>query len=215
VEFGVRIRQLREERGLSLQDLAKRANLSRPFLYQIEAGTAAPSLKSITRISEALDTSMATLFSDPETPGAPADSRGARFAPTVDRAHSSERNGGGASVLGTGVRRVEPVRRNRRKVIIWPDSNERGFLLTPDLLGQIEVTLAEHEPGAPMFEAHSHDGVVLLYCLEGSYEVWVDGERHVIHDGDALTFPASLAHTYRLISEEPGRAIWIETPTSP
>ncbi|GFN22469.1 transcriptional regulator [Thermanaeromonas sp. C210] len=52
---GPKIRQLREERGYSLQDLARRAELSVSYLSEIERGTKKPSLKTLERIAGALN----------------------------------------------------------------------------------------------------------------------------------------------------------------
>jgi transcriptional regulator with XRE-family HTH domain len=52
---GERIRSLREERGYTLQDLAKRAKLSLSYLSEIERGSKRPSLKTIEKLAVALN----------------------------------------------------------------------------------------------------------------------------------------------------------------
>lgn len=52
---GKRIRELREERGYSLQDLAQKAAVSISYLSEIERGTKRPSLKTLDKISRALN----------------------------------------------------------------------------------------------------------------------------------------------------------------
>ncbi|MTI81208.1 MAG: helix-turn-helix transcriptional regulator [Firmicutes bacterium] len=52
---GERIRSLREERGYTLQDLAKRAKLSLSYLSEIERGSKRPSLKTIEKLATALN----------------------------------------------------------------------------------------------------------------------------------------------------------------
>lgn len=52
---GEQIRSLREERGYTLQDLAKRASLSLSYLSEIERGSKKPSLKSIEKLAAALN----------------------------------------------------------------------------------------------------------------------------------------------------------------
>ena len=54
---GDQIRAFREERGYTLQDLAKRANLSLSYLSEIERGSKRPSLKSIDKLAAALNVS--------------------------------------------------------------------------------------------------------------------------------------------------------------
>ncbi len=59
---GDQIRALREERGYTLQDLAKRANLSLSYLSEIERGSKRPSLKTIEKLANALNVSKTQLI---------------------------------------------------------------------------------------------------------------------------------------------------------
>jgi len=60
--LGRAIRERRLSRSLSLVDLASIAELSQPFLSQVENGRARPSLLSLRRIAQALDTTPQALF---------------------------------------------------------------------------------------------------------------------------------------------------------
>jgi transcriptional regulator with XRE-family HTH domain len=64
-----RIRSLREERGLSLRNVAEGAGVSESFLSQVERGVANPSVASLRRIAEALGESVASFFHGPAVPG--------------------------------------------------------------------------------------------------------------------------------------------------
>jgi transcriptional regulator with XRE-family HTH domain len=55
--LGAHVRALRRLRGLTLVQLAQAAELSHPFLSQLERGHAQPSLASLRRIARALDSS--------------------------------------------------------------------------------------------------------------------------------------------------------------
>jgi transcriptional regulator with XRE-family HTH domain len=63
--FGARVRQLRHERDLTLKELGRRADLSHPFLSQLERGLARPSLSSVERIARALGVPVSTLWTKP------------------------------------------------------------------------------------------------------------------------------------------------------
>ncbi len=52
---GAQIRSLREERGYTLQDLARKASLSLSYLSEIERGSKRPSLKTIDKLAGALN----------------------------------------------------------------------------------------------------------------------------------------------------------------
>lgn len=62
-EFGKRVRELRKKKGLSQEALAQKAGLHYTYIGQVERGKKNPSLKSIEKIANALDTSLPHLFS--------------------------------------------------------------------------------------------------------------------------------------------------------
>jgi transcriptional regulator with XRE-family HTH domain len=60
---GDRIRFLRQDRGLSQEQLALRAGLNTTFLGQVERGIKKPTIETIEKISNALDITFQDLFS--------------------------------------------------------------------------------------------------------------------------------------------------------
>jgi transcriptional regulator with XRE-family HTH domain len=66
-----RIRQMREEQGLSLRALAERADVSASALSQIEAGQNSPSIATLEKICAALGVPIAALFDEGDTEGVP------------------------------------------------------------------------------------------------------------------------------------------------
>jgi transcriptional regulator with XRE-family HTH domain len=63
--FGARVRALRRKRGLTLKALGRRAELSHPFLSQVERGLARPSVGSMERIARALGVPASALLTTP------------------------------------------------------------------------------------------------------------------------------------------------------
>lgn len=61
---GRRIRAIRKARGLTLVELAARADLSHPFLSQLERGLARPSMPSLERLARGLGLSQVELLSE-------------------------------------------------------------------------------------------------------------------------------------------------------
>ena len=70
--YGLAIRQLREERGRSEEQLASMSNLSQRSIRRIEEGEDDPSLATILRIAEALGVHVPQLALAAEQPQAPA-----------------------------------------------------------------------------------------------------------------------------------------------
>ena len=60
--LGKRIKKLREERNLTQEKLAERATISLDYLGKIEVSINRPGLKTLLKISEALEISMEELF---------------------------------------------------------------------------------------------------------------------------------------------------------
>lgn len=63
--IGARLRELREERGWRLEDLAERTGLSKAYLSRLEGGERQPSLSALLNVSEAHDVPLSSLF-EPE-----------------------------------------------------------------------------------------------------------------------------------------------------
>lgn len=62
IYFGKVIKLLREERGLSQEILADRADLNRSYVGEVERGTAMPSLSTITKLAKAFNLPTSSLL---------------------------------------------------------------------------------------------------------------------------------------------------------
>ena len=52
-----------------------------------------------------------------------------------------------------------------------------------------------------------------VYVLEGTLEIQVGDETHVLDQGDALTYPLSKPHTWRNASDTKTlRVLWVSVP---
>ncbi len=60
--FGKRVRELRQARGISQEDLADLAGMHRTYLGGIERGERNPCLRNISAIAEALGVTLEVLF---------------------------------------------------------------------------------------------------------------------------------------------------------
>lgn len=60
--MGQRIRELRRQRGWTLQDLARQVGLSLSFMGHIERGTRKPSLETIVRLAQLFHVSIDSLL---------------------------------------------------------------------------------------------------------------------------------------------------------
>jgi transcriptional regulator with XRE-family HTH domain len=63
-KFGEKLRTVRERRGYTLKDVAKRANVSESLVSQIERNKVSPSVDTLLLIADVLDIDYEYLFSD-------------------------------------------------------------------------------------------------------------------------------------------------------
>ena len=64
MDIGGKIRKLRTQKGLTLEELASRSELTKGFLSQLERNLTSPSIDSLDDILEALGTSLAEFFQE-------------------------------------------------------------------------------------------------------------------------------------------------------
>ena len=73
-ELGERVRSLREAKGLSQSELARRIGSTQPAVARLEAGGVAPRVETLERIAAALDMELVLEFAGPPS----GDRRGRR-----------------------------------------------------------------------------------------------------------------------------------------
>ena len=67
--LGARIKVIREERGLSLSDLARSCEVTKGYLSQLEHGKATnPSVEAVKKIAQGLGVSLSDLLEEPTAP---------------------------------------------------------------------------------------------------------------------------------------------------
>ena len=63
-KFGQKVKQLREEKGFSIEHLANISNVDRNYISDIEKGKRNVSIEVIEKITKGLETDFATFFND-------------------------------------------------------------------------------------------------------------------------------------------------------
>lgn len=167
-ELGAKLRARRAAAGLTLQEVAEATGVSRSFLSQVERGLVSPSIASLRRIAAALGTPMAALFVAGDEAG---DAAAAPRRPVV-------------------------ARHERRRL----QSSGSPFtyeLLTRSADGEIEFLWGYFDPGASAPEPggdSTHTGEEAFVCVRGSVVFTIDGEEHVLEEGDSIGFDCTLPH---------------------
>ena len=61
-QLGARIRYLRQQKNMTIEDLALEAEINRNYLCDLERGTRNPTVAILNKIAKALDINLSTLF---------------------------------------------------------------------------------------------------------------------------------------------------------
>ncbi len=175
-KVGARVRSLRRERGLTIEQLAAATGLTKGFISQLERDRTAPSLSSIARICDALGVRLSTIF---EREPAPALVR-RQERPTIESSFTTQ-----SHLLSSR----DEARFQAIESVVAPGEGAGDELTS--LPGEMEF----------------------VYVLEGSLELRVGDEVHLLEQGDALTYQLAKAHTWRNASDtETLRVLWVAVP---
>ncbi|UWZ81678.1 cupin domain-containing protein [Occallatibacter riparius] len=71
-----------------------------------------------------------------------------------------------------------------------------------------------HAVSAEQVVAHYHQGVELLYLIQGKLEMMIGVETFTLQAGDSIYFDSMQKHTYRSLIKGACKAIVITTGTS-
>lgn len=179
--IGPKVHEVRQQQGLSLQQLATRASVSAAAIHKVERGDMVPTITTLLKIVGALGRPISHFVDDVERP-APvavhvrADSRPAAppdWAPTAKGIRSAS--------LSLPDERLRP---GAIQAIIEPGGSSGGDL-------------------------PARDGEqLLLLLLAGTLTVEVAGEQHQVQPGDTLTYPTDCQHSWHNAGYEPAITLW-------
>ncbi|MGW8375722.1 helix-turn-helix domain-containing protein [Streptomyces sp. ODS28] len=162
---GPGIRRRRRALELTLASVAARSGLSVPFLSQVENGRARPSMSSLQRIADALETTAVQLL---------AASAGPRPVDVVraDSAAVEERDGD-ASAEGPAEGRMRPLVRGRHQLhaleFTGAHDGQRVYRHPNDEVMYVADGAAEVEAGDSVYRLERGD---TLYCAGGVEHRW-------------------------------------------
>lgn len=188
VQLGAALRSVREERGLSLREVARRVGVSPSFVSQVETGKANPSVGTLYALVAVLGTSLDDLI------GENGD------APVVEaRAERASK-----PPIEVPLQRAADRKRLEMTGVVW----ER---LTHDHDPYVDFLHVEYAPGSSSCapdELMRHGGREYGHVLTGRLDVQIGFETHVVGPGDSIHFDSTTPHRLSNPYDEPCRAIW-------
>lgn len=171
--LGRRIRELRHERALTLDQLGQRTGMSKSLLSKVENAQVSPPIATLSKIAGALGVSIGYFFEeDPRQ-------ENAVYVPVAERqrvdaaAHGAEYNYEHLAHGGTMPRLMEPF-------IITLD----GSTPSPEKL-------------------FDHPGEEFIMVLEGEMRFLFGSTSYHMRTGDSLYFDARVPHGPQLIDDKP------------
>jgi len=166
LRIGEKIRELREKKGFSLQDMANRTGYTSALLSQVENHLISPPLGALIKIAKALEVKVGTFFGEEPRESYAIVRRDERKH--ISRFASKEGVSYGYAYESLGF-----------------DKKDR----------QMEPFLVTLEPATVKSEKLStHDGEEFIFVLEGEMEVILGGHRDVLHPGDCIYYDSTIPH---------------------
>lgn len=194
-EVAMRLRQAREETGLSLRELSRRLDLSASALSQIETGKSRPSVKTLYAIVSELGISLDELF--------------ANRAPGGGRAADEGSTSAGPPVGGPAPAQIIQPADSRARLEL--DSGVTWERLTAANDPDVDFLFTTYRVGGASSSNEKlvrHSGHEYGVVLSGELELTVGFETHVLKPGDAASFESQEPHLLANRGDVPATAIW-------
>jgi transcriptional regulator with XRE-family HTH domain len=191
---------VREERGLSVRELARRISCSPSLISQIERGLSAPSVGILYAIASELRASLDFLFGV----AVPGDAM-------LATAHGDGHVRSGAGGNGTGAGHGLVQRRSSRRTIDLA-SGVRWERLTPGADERVDFLEVIYEPSGRSTDTRRplrHDGQEYGLVVSGRLQASVGFETLELGPGDSIAFDSSLPHQYWNTTDADVHAIWV------
>lgn len=167
--IGRRIRSLRKESGLSLEDLASKTGFAKSYLSQIENRKREPPISTLAKIAWVLKVDLLFLL-------------GGEMQAADQRC---------LAIVRAGERK--PVPGPFADVgYVYESINSNKI---DRLMDAYVVTLCPDFPSEPQV----HEGQELAHALEGSHEFFYDGTSYLFHEGDSYYYDSNKPHYGRSV----------------
>jgi len=209
-ELGPRLRQVREQRGLSARELARRIQCSPSLISQIERGLSAPSVGMLYALATELRTSLDFLFgASPPGDGPPGGVTVTAHGDGRVRADGPDGRppGGHGIVQRAGTRRTIDLASGVRWERLTPGPDERVDFL--------EVI---YEPSGHSTDARRplrHDGHEYGLITSGTLHASVGFDTFELGPGDSIAFDSALPHLYWNATAADVHAVWAVVHAQP
>lgn len=221
IAVGEKLRAARKEQGLSLRELAGRADVSASLLSQIESGKVTPSASSLFQVATALKLPVHAFF--PHTGEEAEGAAQKTLEPAARQEHGIVREGKptyaemeGRSLVHPGQDRVQspttlgPVVHANARMIIELMGGVTWARLTPGTEEGMEFLEICYPPGySSGVEMLNHVGREFGFVIEGELLMELAFESYQLKAGDSIIFDSTTPHRCSNAATGTTRALWI------
>ena len=180
LNLGQKIKNLRQRKGISRQQIVERTGLSKPLLSQIESEVVAPPVATLLKISKALNVNIGYFFQEEETGKRAVVVRKNERKQVFRRIHEDP------SKVGYYY-----------ESLAYPKADKH---MEPF---QVQFEIKRKED----LIFFTHKGEEFVFILEGQLEFNYENETFLLEVGDSLYFDSSLPHAFRAMGRENALAI--------
>jgi len=180
VAIGREVRAFRKQKGITVAELSRKTDLSIGMLSKIENGNTSPSLTTLQTLANALSVPLTSFFSG--------------YEERREAVHTKA--GGGLEIEREGTRAG-----HNYNLLGHIGSNSSGVTVEPYLI--------ELNSESDTFKTFQHDGIEMIYMLEGRVDYLHGSELYPLEPGDTLFFDADAPHGPEALRELPARYLSI------
>jgi transcriptional regulator with XRE-family HTH domain len=163
-DVGQRIRKIREEKGLALEDLSRLTGFDVPFLSSLEKNEAQPQLGTVIKLSKALDSAFGRLVSG----------IGEKLYSITRK---NERRTISRSTSKTGQKQVYTYKS-----------------LAPEVKGRHMEALIVQLEVDPDKEVSVHEGEEFIFVLDGTVVLEIGDDKFELEPGDSVYYLSTTPH---------------------
>ncbi len=163
-DIGQRIRKIRQEKGLSLEELSKLTGFDVQFLSSLEKNEAQPQLGTVIKLSKALDSAFGRLVSG-----------------VGDKLYSITRKNERRTISRS------TSHKGQKQVYLYKS-------LAPDVKGRHMEALIVQLEEDPEREISVHEGEEFIFVLDGVVEMGIGEDNFQLEPGDSVYYLSTTPH---------------------
>ncbi|MBN2644982.1 MAG: cupin domain-containing protein [Desulfuromonadaceae bacterium] len=180
LQIGMKIRNFRQDRRLTLQDVADKTGLSKPLLSQIENNQVIPPLATLLRIAKAFGITLNCFFED-------------------------ERDETKCILIRAGEQRTRQLRVQHDHRPQPYTYNSRAYGKTRHKMEPFDIEFFAREWSDELLVRH--EGEEFLFLLEGEVEFRHGDQTFRLRPGDSVYYDSTEPHGYIAVSEVQPRGL--------